>query len=71
MSVEVKNCNGGQVQFGVTGNVVTVYATKHVTCVSAFQDAKYGKGKRLHTVNGKDGRTRCTVCGFGNGVIRP
>lgn len=30
-------------------------------CNSAFQDARYGKGMRVHT-EGKKGDLRCTVC---------
>lgn len=30
-------------------------------CMSAFQDATYGKGMRVHNV-GKDDTATCTVC---------
>lgn len=70
MSVEIKPCSGGYVQFGMTGNANTVYLQRYAACISTYQDAKFGKGMRLHTV-GKDGKTRCTVCGFGNGIVRP
>jgi len=67
----VKRCGGGQVQFGITGMATTVYMTKFQLCVSPFQDARYGQGMRLHTESGKyPGRYRCTVCGFGNGIVR-
>ena len=68
----VKHCGGGNVQFGVTGQSLTVYATKFQLCISPFQDAHYGKGQRLHNGSGKEeGHPRCTVCGFGNGIVRP
>lgn len=34
-------------------------------CDSAFQDKRYGKGKRLHNFTTKD-FFRCTVCGKDN-----
>jgi len=68
----VKPCHGGEVAFGLTGQAISIYARKHVLCISEFQDARYGKGNRLHTLNvNKPGNPRCTVCGFGNGVVRP
>jgi len=33
------------------------------TCTFDFQDQKYGKQKRLHTVSKKHEQARCTVCG--------
>ena len=35
------------------------------TCKSDFQDKRYGKKIRLHTVGGEKGRYKytCTVCG--------
>ena len=33
------------------------------TCEFDFQDKKYGKQKRLHTVSKKFEQARCTVCG--------
>jgi len=43
-------------------------AVKKCYCASTFQDARYGKGRRVHNALGKDrsgnaGGTRCTVCG--------
>lgn len=45
-------------------------ATLACRCVSKFQDARYGKGKRVHNLTGGSGKTarptkgyRCTVCG--------
>lgn len=32
------------------------------TCAAAFQDARYGKGKRVMNPTAKD-EVRCTVCG--------
>jgi aspartate carbamoyltransferase regulatory subunit len=33
-------------------------------CVNAYQDTKYGKGKRVHNQSGKEPNVyRCTVCG--------
>jgi len=37
------------------------------SCVSKFQDQRYGKGKRVHnrmTKGGKKELARCTVCGM-------
>jgi hypothetical protein len=31
-------------------------------CVSKFQDATYGAGRRLHNAMKADGKFRCTVC---------
>jgi hypothetical protein len=37
---------------------------KSCSCKHAFQDKKYGKGKRVHNpCSGQDGKYRCTVCG--------
>lgn len=34
------------------------------TCVSSYQDAKYGNGNRVHNETAvKNGGWRCTVCG--------
>ena len=66
----VRPCSGGLVNFGLTGNSNAVYQTKKQLCISAFQDERYGKGLRLHTTGVKGG-LRCTVCGFGNGIVRP
>jgi hypothetical protein len=42
------------------------------TCVSAYQDEKYGKGKRVHNyapkAHGKNPGWRCTVCCLVRGV---
>jgi hypothetical protein len=32
-------------------------------CQHAYQDAKYGRGKRVHNPTRKDDKFRCTVCG--------
>lgn len=34
-------------------------------CDSKFQDAKYGKGQRVHNLSqgGKKNNSKCTVCG--------
>ncbi len=32
------------------------------TCRHAYQDQKYGKGRRVHTVGKDDKKARCTVC---------
>ena len=39
---------------------------KRHTCKSAYQDKKYGKGKRVWNRSGKSGtnEARCTVCGM-------
>jgi hypothetical protein len=68
----IKRCGGGEVRFGLTGQSVSVYATKFQLCLSAFQDARYGQGQRLHNPCVKDGAVwhRCTVCGQGHGVCR-
>lgn len=73
MACVIKRCNGGEVRFGIIGQDTTVYLRKHMQCVSAYQDAKYGTGMRVHNVHhGKEGdRLRCTVCGSGNGIVRP
>ena len=37
---------------------------KKCDCESKFQDEKYGKDMRVHNERaGKDGGSRCTVCG--------
>jgi hypothetical protein len=33
------------------------------TCKHEFQDRQYGKGTRAHTVNTKNKKVTCTVCG--------
>lgn len=34
------------------------------TCTHPYQDARYGSGKRVGNIVGKDAKTsRCTVCG--------
>lgn len=35
---------------------------RHCSCVSAFQDRRYGKGQRVFCCTPKNG-VRCTVCG--------
>jgi hypothetical protein len=70
--IAIQQCFGGTVQFGMTGNGNTVYAVKKQLCISSFQDTRYGKNMRVHTVAQKDAsKKRCTVCGYGNGVVRP
>lgn len=32
-------------------------------CSHAFQETRYGHGKRLHNRAGKGAKARCTVCG--------
>lgn len=69
----VKHCGGGNVQFGITGQGTTVYMQKFQLCTSPFQDEKLGKGLRFHNLCVKDGKitgVRCTVCGFGHGIVR-
>lgn len=40
------------------------------TCQSAFQDATYGKGKRVHNdIVGS--KMRCTVCGTVKALAKP
>jgi hypothetical protein len=36
---------------------------KPCTCKHPFQDKRHGKGKRVHNEAGKQGGSRCTVCG--------
>ena len=36
---------------------------KPCTCVSAYQDQKYGPGNRVHNATKDNKRYRCTVCG--------
>lgn len=36
---------------------------RYCDCKHEFQDKKYGEGIRLHTVNAKGDKFRCTVCG--------
>ena len=36
---------------------------KNCTCKHPFQDKRYGKGRRVHNEAGKQGSSRCTVCG--------
>lgn len=68
----IRHCGGGNVQFGLTGQGVSVYSTKFQMCISPYQDARYGPGMRLHNPSGKtEGKPRCTVCGCGNGIVRP
>lgn len=70
--IEIKPCNGGMVLFGMTGAAGLAHTTKFLPCRSEFQDKRYGPGLRVHNVSGKLGApSRCTVCGFGNGVVRP
>ena len=69
----VRPCRGGLVSFGINGMGVSMYATKHMMCLSSFQDERYGPNLRLHNVQVKDGDIkgyRCTVCGSGNGLVR-
>jgi len=69
----VRRCGGGQVQFGLTGQSASVYATKHQMCISPDQDARFGPQMRLHNPCGAEdkGFFRCTVCGGGHGICRP
>jgi hypothetical protein len=74
MAVEIKRCNGGEVAFGINGQSTGIYARKRMTCTSAYQDAKYGLNMRVHNRQVKDRKevgSRCTVCGSGNGIVRP
>ena len=70
MPVIIKKCNGGMVAFGARGEEATVYMRKLMPCISPYQDEKYGEKMRVHNVT-KSGDTRCTVCGFGRGIVRP
>ena len=36
---------------------------KKCSCVHKFQDKRYGKGKRAHTINEKNTEFTCSVCG--------
>jgi len=38
---------------------------KQCSCVSQYQDDRYGKSNRVHNVGGSKGKEklRCTVCG--------
>lgn len=74
---EIKPCRGGFVVFGSHSGI---FWQKNVSCISAFQDALYGPGMRLHNAQGSRGSTsgrknignfRCTVCGQGHGMCRP
>lgn len=70
----IKHCGGGTVQFGIQGQGVSVYLTRFQMCVSTFQDALYGAGRRLFNACVKDRDVkgyRCTVCGAGHGIVRP
>ena len=44
-------------------DVVINTAIHHCTCVSRYQDDRYGVGKRVHNVSHKNKASRCTVCG--------
>lgn len=68
----IKRCGGGNVNFGLTGQSPSIYSSKFMLCVSAFQDQRYGAGMRVHNPCNKDGKIgyRCTVCGAGNGICR-
>ena len=70
---EIKRCNGGIVAFGARGEENCVYARRFCACISPYQDEKYGKGFRVHNKQGGKnlGDSRCTVCGFGRGPVRP
>ena len=35
---------------------------KRCTCTHEYQDARYGKGMRVHNKVEKNGKWRCTVC---------
>lgn len=37
------------------------------TCENKFQDAKYGKGKRVHNLDADGKEACCTVCGYEDG----
>lgn len=39
---------------------------KKCTCKSAYQDEKYGQGKRAHNLKADGEKGRCTVCGKEN-----
>lgn len=68
----VKSCKGGDVAFGLTGQSVGIHTRKFQLCVSPYQDERLGAGQRWHNISGKAaGNPRCTVCGFGNGIVRP
>ncbi len=72
LEMVVRPCKGGEVVFGLTGQSASVYARKHSLCTSPYQDEKLGRGLRWHNVSGKEaGSPRCTVCGSGNGIVRP
>lgn len=71
---EIKHCNGGEVTFGINGQSTGIYARRHMLCINAYQDKKYGAKMRVHNVQVKDGKpvgSRCTVCGSGSGIVRP
>jgi hypothetical protein len=49
-----------------TGKEYTSVAIKTCLCVNAYQDATYGKNKRVHNKGGAIGKAAsftCTVCG--------
>lgn len=70
LAQEIRPCRGGLVVFGSHSGA---FYSKHMACVSAFQDERYGPGMRLHNAQaGKNkGNFRCTVCGQGHGMCRP
>lgn len=39
------------------------------SCVSAFQDRRYGLGKRLHNLLQDSKDARCTVCGVQRATV--
>jgi hypothetical protein len=45
-------------------------AIKSCNCLSVFQDARYGVGKRVHNVK-DDKSSTCTVCGKTNAAALP
>lgn len=79
----VKPCRGGApVTMGSHSGVFQNHNSKGdptgpwirvIACESAYQDEKYGKGNRLHCLQGgkNAGSARCTVCGKGSGPMRP
>jgi hypothetical protein len=73
LEMRIGPCGGGDVQFGLQGNTVSVYLRKFQLCMSAFQDERYGRGNRVHNAQGgkNEGQFRCTVCGMGRGIVRP
>ena len=73
MKQEIRHCNGGMIAFGLWGQEASVHTRKFMACNSPYQDALYGPGMRVHNAQGGKnlGEFRCTVCGRGQGVVRP